>query len=398
MTHYYEFHWKARNRFGERQKGKALSHHRADLEDKLISQGFSHIRIRRNFTLPKNPTSAEITRVIQQLGLLVGAGIPLKQALLSLQDNSLNIKKYRWLNEIISLLDLGFSFSDAASQTARFLTAQELQLIKMGEKSGHLALLLNKIADHRHKSEKLSQKVKKILFYPMMVLIVSLTLSLLLLLFIVPQFAELYQQKGHSLPFITSLLFTLSEFLQQDGLLLVILLFPLGLLTLYLHRKWVVFLPLKTYLLNRLPIFSQITQRARIVFFCQHTGLMLSAHIRLEQVLNGFLTEKSSDPLLQKSLKQTMDAIQKGCRFSESLNPALFPPEVRQMIMVGEKSGKLPDMLLKTAEIYQQELDDRIDILSQLLEPFLMLIIGAIIGTILIGLYLPIFDMGAMLE
>ncbi|MDE3989457.1 type II secretion system F family protein, partial [Glaesserella parasuis] len=155
---------------------------------------------------------------------------------------------------------------------------------------------------------------------------------------------------------------------------------------------------LKFIILSHIPILKGIIQYSRIIFFCQNSSLMLASHIRLDTVLHSFLANKSDDILLQRSLATTLTYLKQGYRLADSLDPKLFPTDMLQMIAIGEQSGKLSPMLQQISNGYQQRLDYQIDILSQLLEPMLMVLMGIIVGTILIGLYLPIFDMGAMIE
>lgn len=375
-----------------------LAENRETVEKTLLNQGVSQIRIQRNFVFATQPTQAQITQLLRQLSLLVTAHIPLKAALLMFKENCTHIRLFLWLQGLIQALEAGFAFSAALEKNSHYLSAQEIQLIKMGETSGNLMVILSNIADAREKSEKLSKKVKKILLYPAVILFISLTLSLLLLIFIVPQFAELYQNKSQSLPLITELLFMLSNILVEQTksiLFAVFLAFILGYL---IHRRSTLFTRLKWHILTRLPIFKTIVKQARIIYFCQNCALMLNAHLRLNTILQAFQTDKNSDPILFKEIAFMLTLLQQGYRFYEGLNPAIFDNEAIQMIAIGEQSGNLSQTLQYISEMYQQKLDYQIDLLAQLLEPMLMLVMGIIVGTIMLGLYLPIFDMGALVE
>lgn len=398
MFKMYEFHWKGKNRFGQIQRGKMLAENREEVETRLVKRGFLNFNIRRNFIFPQNPKQDEITQMLNQLALLLRSSIPLKSALTMIMANCLNIKSYLWLKSLITLLESGFAFSDALEKEGKYLASQEIQLIKIGEKTGTLATILTNIAASRHKTEKLVKKVKKIMFYPVMILMISITLSILLLIFIVPKFAELYGAKEKSLPFITELLFTLSRFLQNSlieiSLFAIIIVFSLY----YLNRKTAIIRQCKFILLHKIPVFNQIITHHRIIFFSQNCALMLKSKLRLDSTLNAFLHGKNHDPILTKEIEFSLQVLKQGYSLSEGLNPNYFSDEMIQMIAIAEKSANLAPMLEHISEIYQQKLDYQIDLLAQLLEPMLMLIMGIIVGTILIGLYLPIFDMGAMIE
>lgn len=398
MLNISEFRWKAKNKSQQTQLGKMLAQNSEEVENYLLNKGYSPIFIRRNFVFPKQPKQEDITQILMQLSLLVNAAIPLKQSLQMLLESVENIPLYRWLKMVLMGIESGFSLSASLEKQAKYLSYQEIQLIKMAEQSGNLGVILNNISENRAKSEKLKKKVKKILFYPLMILGISLSLSVGMLVFIVPQFAELYQTKEKSLPFITEVLFLLSSFLIEKTEWFVFILGFITVLFFILNKKTEMVRKAKSSLLSKLPIFSEIIQQARIIFFTQNVALMLNAHIRLDKILASFIEGKSDDVVLKQEIHIMQTLLQQGYTFSAGLNPMVFTQQAVQMISIGEKSGKLAAMCEQVSEIYQQKLDYKIDMLSQLLEPMLMLVMGLIVGTIIVGLYLPIFDMGTLVE
>lgn len=396
MVKVYEYYWKANDLFQQKRKGRQLSQSREMLENELIAKGYQQIRISRNFAFAQNPRKEEISRFLSQLALLLHSSIPLKQALGMILKNCLNIKMYQWLSEVIQSIENGYAFSYALEKSDTFMTNQEIQLIKMGECSGKLNLILANLAESRIKSDKLAKKVKKILFYPLIILSISLALSAGLLVFIVPQFAELYSAKGTSLPLITQILFTLSQCLIEYKYVLLVLPIIAVIFFFFFAKKnhWAT--KWKNVLFSHFPVFGQIIKQARIIFFSQNIALMLNAQLPLDIALKSFLSEKSDDPILQKALLFVLNMLKQGYSFSQGMNPEVFGSDTPQMIEIGEKSGNVGKMFEHISEIYQQKLDYQIDLLSQLLEPMLMLLMGAIVGAIMIGLYLPIFDMGSL--
>lgn len=398
MAKIYEFHWKAVDRFQQKRKGRLLSSSREELESTLLAKGYEQIRVSRNFVFSQNPKKEEISQFLSQLALLFNSAVPLKQALAIILQNCRNIKLYQWLSELIQLIESGYSFSQSLEKLNKFITNQEIQLIKMGEQSGKLGFILANLAESRVKADKLAKKVKKILFYPVIVLFISLSLSIGLLVFIVPQFAELYSSKEQVLPLITEMLFSLSQCLIERKNLLFSFLLLEVIFWLFFAKRGNWGTKLKLRLLSKFPIFRQIIEQARIVFFSQNIALMLNAHIPLDIALKSFLSEKSDDPILQKEVEFMLNLLQQGYKFSQGINPLVFGLDMPQMIEIGERSGNVAKMCEHISEMYQQKLDYQIDILSQLLEPMLMLLMGVIVGTIIVGLYLPIFDMGSLVE
>ncbi|OOS00265.1 fimbrial protein [Haemophilus paracuniculus] len=400
MNKVYEYQWKGINRFQQKQGGRLLSISREKVESELISQGYSNIKISRNFSFSSKPKSEEISKLLTQFSLLLSSKIQLKKVLEILLKGCLNKPLYLWLNEVKKLIESGFSFSEALDKTNQngYLKSQEIQLIKIGEVSGRLAEMMKNIAQYREKSDKMNKKVKKILFYPLFILSISLIISIFLLISIVPQFADLYQSKGQNLPFITEMLFSLSSFLQEKGKFLLISSFVIIILIKVLAKKTTFIYRLKFSILSCLPLLNQIISFARIIYFSQSLALMLNAKVRIDVALSSFLTKKGSDPILEKEIDQILSLLKQGYQFSDGLNSVVFTDEVVQMVSVAEKSGNLAEMLAYISENYQTKLDYQIDILSQLLEPMLMLLMGLIVGVIITGLYLPIFDMGAIIE
>lgn len=396
MVSIFEFHWKAKNRFQQKQSGILLAQNHAEAEQKLLAKGYQYIHIQRNFTFSRQPKADEVTQFLAQLALLINASIPFKQALMMQQENCTNIKLYQWLLALNASISSGYSFSASLAKLNLYLSKQEIQLIRMGEQSGKLGVVLENIAKTRNQADKLAKKVRKITFYPLIVLVISCVLTLGLLVFIVPQFADLYMDKAQNLPWLTSLLFSLSAFLRQNGIFLCCgSIVVMGVLLCF-AKKFGNLTACQMRLLSYIPFFNQVIRYTRIIFFTQNLTLMLSAHLHLEVALKAFLSEKMHDRLLQEQVRLTLSLLQQGYKFSEGLNPAVFTPQMVQMITIGEKSANLAVMCTQISDIYQLKLDYQIDLLSQLLEPILMLLMGIIIGTVLIGLYLPIFDLGIL--
>lgn len=240
-----------------------------------------------------------------------------------------------------------------------------------------------------------------------MVLGISLLLTLALLLFIVPQFAEMYSGNNAELPTITAILLSISNFLKQNiGILLFFVLSFFLFYYFYLKRQtW--FHQKKNQLISITPIFGTIQKLSRLVNFSQSLQIMLQAGVPLNQALDSFLprtqtwqTKKTlvNDIILDKEVRSILQWVSQGYAFSNSVSSDLFPMEAQQMLQIGEQSGKLALMLEHIAENYQEKLNHQIDLLSQMLEPLMMVIIGSLIGIIMIGMYLPIFNMGSVIQ
>lgn len=398
------YRWQATNRFGQKQRGVLVAEDENQAKRILFSRQLQNIRLQRNWQFSSAPKNAEICDLLQQLATLLEASVTLKNSLQILLSNCTNIPLYQWLQQLLSDLESGLAFSQALNRQPKFLTHQERQLIRAGEMTGQLAKVCRQIALSKQQSLALQRKIQKILLYPMMILTISLILTALLLIFIVPQFAEMYGGETTQLPLFTRILLYLSQSLQQYFMPFCVMLTAIAF---FLKRRLQYSLRLnqqKNKLIAATPVLGQIVAFSRLIRFCRSLHLMLHAGVPLNQALQSFLPTDKPDAAIRHDVSLTQEVqyilqgIQRGFTFSACVGVTLFPMQAQQMIQVGEQAGKLPLMLQHIADNYQRQLDHKIDLLSQMLEPLLMLIIGGIIGLIMLGMYLPIFNMGSLIQ
>ena len=401
------FRWQGINRLQQKQRGLIVAESPLVAQQILLNKGFQQLKLQQDWQFSSKPNNGEICDLLLQLATLLQAAVPLKDSLQIVLQNCTNIALNQWLRTLLQAIESGLSFSQALENHAHYLSAQEIQLIKVGEITAQLATVCAQIAQYRQQRLALQRKLQKILLYPAIVLGISLILSVLLLLFIVPQFAEMYRDNQAELPLFTRFLLQLSDGLQSYFLQL-LLLIPLMSGLLHSQSQRSVWLNTqKNRLIGIMPIFGHITRLARLVGFCRSLQLMLQSGVPLNQALQSFLPQQKSwqtavklqgDLVLFNEVQSILHWIRQGYTFSASAGGGLFPLQAQQMLQVGEKSGQLSNMLRHIADSYQQQLDHKIDLLSQMLEPVLMLIIGALIGLIMLGMYLPMFNMGAVFQ
>ena len=406
------FKWRGINRLQQKQKGTIVAESAVIAQQQLMSRGLQHIKLQQNWQLNSKPKNAEVCALLSQLATLLQAAVPLKNSLQILLQHCTNIALNAWLRQLLKDIESGLAFSQALEKQSvekqnQYLTYQDRQLIKVGEMTGKLPTVCHEIAQHKQQALALQRKIRKILLYPVLVLGISLILTALLLLFIVPQFAAMYDNSSAPLPTFTQVLLTLSQGLQDYWLHLLIC---MTLTTLFIrarlkHSPW--FNRQKIRLINAMPVLNRIVQLSRLVGFSRSLFLMLQAGVPLNQALQSFLPQNPSwqrspnvqgDWLLIEEVQSILHWLQQGYAFSASVSGHIFPLAAQQMLQVGEQSGQLPKMLQFIANDHQQQLDYQIDLLSQMLEPLLMVIIGGLIGLIMLGMYLPIFNMGALVQ
>ena len=406
------FKWRGINRLQQKQKGTIVAESAVIAQQQLMSRGLQHIKLQQNWQLNSKPKNAEVCALLSQLATLLQAAVPLKNSLQILLQHCTNIALNGWLRQLLKDIESGLAFSQALEKQTvekqnQYLTYQDRQLIKVGEMTGKLPTVCHEIAQHKQQALALQRKIRKILLYPVLVLGISLILTALLLLFIVPQFAEMYDNSSAQLPTFTQVLLTLSQGLQDYWLhlLICITLTILFIRTRLKHSPWLN--RQKSRLINAMPVLNRIVQLSRLVGFSRSLCLMLQAGVPLNQALQSFLPQNPSwqrspnvqgDWLLIEEVQSILHWLQQGYAFSASVSGHIFPLAAQQMLQVGEQSGQLPKMLQFIANDHQQQLDYQIDLLSQMLEPLLMVIIGGLIGLIMLGMYLPIFNMGALVQ
>lgn len=406
------FNWHGVNRLQQKQKGTIVAESAVMAQQQLMSRGLQHIKLQQNWQLNSKPKNAEVYALLSQLATLLQAAVPLKNSLQILLQHCTNIALNSWLRQLLKDIESGLAFSQAlekqnVEKQNQYLTYQDRQLIKVGEMTGKLPTVCHEIAQHKQQALALQRKIRKILLYPVLVLGISLILTALLLLFIVPQFAAMYDNSSAQLPTFTKVLLTLSQGLQDYWLhlLICITLTILFIRARLKHSPW--FNRQKIRLINAMPVLNRIVQLSRLVGFSRSLFLMLQAGVPLNQALQSFLPQNPSwqrspnvqgDWLLIEEVQFILHWLQQGYAFSASVSGHIFPLAAQQMLQVGEQSGQLPKMLQFIANDHQQQLDYQIDLLSQMLEPLLMVIIGGLIGLIMLGMYLPIFNMGALVQ
>ena len=406
------FKWRGINRLQQKQKGTIVAESAVIAQQQLMSRGLQHIKLQQNWQLNSKPKNAEVCALLSQLATLLQAAVPLKNSLQILLQQCTNIALNAWLRQLLKDIESGLALSQAlekqnVEKQNQYLTYQDRQLIKVGEMTGKLPTVCHEIAQHKQQALALQRKIRKILLYPVLVLGISLILTALLLLFIVPQFAAMYDNSSAQLPTFTQVLLTLSQGLQDYWLhlLICITLTILFIRARLKHSPW--FNRQKIRLINAMPVLNRIVQLSRLVGFSRSLFLMLQAGVPLNQALQSFLPQNPSwqrspnvqgDWLLIEEVQSILHWLQQGYAFSASVSGHIFPLAAQQMLQVGEQSGQLPKMLQFIANDHQQQLDYQIDLLSQMLEPLLMVIIGGLIGLIMLGMYLPIFNMGALVQ
>ena len=269
-------------------------------------------------------------------------------------------------------------------------------LVKAGESAGVLDTILDTVASYKENIEAIKGKIKKAMFYPAMVIAVALVVSAILMIFVIPMFEEVFKGFGADLPAFTQMLVNMSRFMVAYWwmILLVMVGSIVGIVMLY--KRSDKFAHTVGRILLKLPIVGEILRQSAMARFARTLGVTFKAGVPLVEALDS-VSGATGSVVYNESVNRIREDVAVGHPLQLAIRQTgLFPNMVVQMVAIGEESGALVKMLFKIAVFYEQEVNNAVDALSSLLEPFIMVIIGVIVGSIVIGMYLPIFKLGAV--
>ncbi|WCE29231.1 type II secretion system F family protein [Vibrio sp. SCSIO 43137] len=401
-THSYNFVWKGTGSTGSPESGTVLAQNRTDAIIKLNKR---HIRVQA-IKQQRKPLSSrlsnkikptDITQVTKQLATTLSSGIPLAQSLEIIVKNSNNQPIKRLLSQLQLKIESGYSLSYALSEHSALFGTYFISLTETGESTGQLDKVLAKLAQQREKSERLSQKLLKSLLYPTVVLITAIAVSVLLLTQVVPQFASLFHSFNADLPLFTQQIIVLSDWIQAQAVVLCLCAALLFISFMVIHRYSEVFrYTLSKYSLS-VPVYGRASSEASLAAFSHSLSLNLSSGVPILRAVEN-ASRSSYNRHYQALFHSAVADVSAGTALHHALEQkSCFPDYFIQMIMIGEQSGTLDEMLERISEHYELSVDNLADNLSNLLEPFIMLILGVLVGGIIISMYLPIFNLMSLM-
>ncbi|MEO8445022.1 MAG: type II secretion system F family protein, partial [Gammaproteobacteria bacterium] len=254
-----------------------------------------------------------------------------------------------------------------------------------------------KVATYKEKTEAIKKKIKKALFYPAAVMVVAIVVTMILLIFVIPQFESLFKGFGADLPAFTRMVVDLSQFVQTKGWLLAIVIGGAGAFYGYTRKRSEKLREFEDRMLLKMPIIGNIIEKAAVARFARTLSTMFSAGVPLVEALQS-VAGATGNIVYEKAVLSMRDEVSTGQRLQRAMeNTGIFPNMVIQMIAVGEESGSLDEMSAKVADFYEADVDNAVDSMSSLLEPLIMAILGVLVGGLVIAMYLPIFKMGAVI-
>jgi len=389
------YNWSGINLQGIKINGSITADSRKLAQQQLLQQSILNLRVYRNFFLNKI-SPRDNTLLYRQLATIISAGVPLLQGLTLLIDTQQN-KTLRQILQIVSSdIASGLNLSTALARHPNYFDTLTCHLIQISEHTGNLDSMLQHIASLKEKSLHLKNKIKQALFYPAIICVVALLVSLTMLLFVVPQFEVVFQSFHKELPLFTRQVIALSKFLRADYWLAFMPL-TLAILTLSFYQTSPTTKLFIDKIILKIPITGPLVKKINLARFCRGFATLAFAGVPINDTLK-MLAGTTSNEVFKNAVTALQQQILSGQSVHATLqqNP-LFAGLLTQMVKVGEESGSLEQMLEKTATIYEAEMDYWIANFSQLLEPLIIIMLGVLIGGLVIAMYLPIFKLGTVL-
>jgi type IV pilus assembly protein PilC len=394
------FLWTGTDKRGVRVKGQSRGSNPGLIKAELRKQGIKPITVKKQSTLfsksgKKKIIPKDIAVFFRQLATMLEAGVPLVQSFDIIGNGSENASMRELILKIKNEVESGTSLAESLAKHPIYFDELVVNLVKAGEQAGVLEALLDKIATYKEKTEYLKSKIKKAMFYPTAVIIVAIIVTSILLIFVVPQFEQLFTSFGADLPAFTRVVVNMSEFMQEFWWIVMGIIVAAAYGFLQAKKRSVKFNRAIDRIILKLPIIGPIMYKAAVARYSRTLATMFAAGVPLVEALES-VAGATGNIVFTDAVLMIRDSVATGqtLRFAMA-QTGLFPNMVEQMVAIGEESGALDSMLNKTADFYEQEVDDAVDALSSLLEPLIMSILGILIGGLVVAMYLPIFKMGA---
>jgi len=395
----YEYAWTGTDRRGKKIKGKLRAANDAIVRADLRKQGVTPIKVQKQITLsfgkPKI-TTGDIAVFSRQLATMMKAGVPLVQALDIVGKGHNNQSMQELILAIKAEIEGGTSLTNALRKHPLYFDDLFCNLVEAGEQAGVLETLLDRIATYKEKTESMKKKIKKALVYPASVIVVGVVVTAILLIFVVPIFAELFESFGAELPAFTQMVLNLSYFIQDYWWAILLGMAATVILLSNLWKRSPKFRELIDRAMLKAPIFGSIMHKSALARFARTTSTMFAAGVPMVEALES-VSGATGSIVYGNAVQEMREDIATGqsLRLAMEQQP-LFPHMVKQMVAIGEESGALDDMLGKVADFYEEEVDNAVDAISSLMEPLIMVVLGTLVGGLVVAMYLPIFKLGAV--
>jgi type IV pilus assembly protein PilC len=393
--------YKGMNSARKEVKGEIQAISIAEAKKKLRTKNVRVLSLKKKpkplFSQGKPVESGDITFASRQMATMIGAGMPVAQTLQAIGVGHEKKSMEDLLGKIHSEVETGTSLSNALAQHPVHFNKLYTSLVAAGEESGKLDTLLDRVATYQEKMEYIRKKIKSALTYPISILVIATGVTIILLIFVIPQFEALFQDFGADLPALTRKVVDMSRWMQDNWwkFIGVIVIAVIGFLQALKRSEKFKFAVDRLSL--KLPVFGVVLKKSCLARFSRTLGIIFGAGVPLVEGMNT-VAASSGNRVYENGILEIKNQISTGQPLALSMQETkLFPNMMVQMVSSGEESGELEVMLGKVADFYESEVDEAVENLASLIEPIMIVILGGIIGTMILAMYMPIFKLGSVI-
>ncbi len=394
-TKLYTYSWTGKDKAGKVVKGELRAGGENLVVASLRKQGIQVQSVKKvSQRGGKKITEKDITIFTRQLAVMMKAGVPLLQAFDIVGRGHANPSVGKLLLDIKTDVETGSSLAQSFRKYPLYFDALFCNLVAAGEQAGILDSLLDRLATYKEKILAIKGKIKSALFYPVSIIVVALVVTAVIMIFVIPVFKDLFKSFGADLPGPTLVVMAISDWFIGNWWWL----FP-GLaggiwFFFYTWKRSMAMQRFMDRLALRVPVFGDVIRKAAIARWCRTLSTMFAAGVPLVESLDS-VSGAAGNYVYYEATKRVQSEVSTGTSLTVAMtNSTVFPSMVLQMCAIGEESGALDSMLSKVADFFEQEVDEAVESLSSLMEPMIMVVLGGLIGSIVIAMYLPIFKMG----
>jgi type IV pilus assembly protein PilC len=396
----FNYSWEGTDKKGNRVSGKAVAADENAVKADLRRQGVVPLKVSKQKKLGgmggKPITAGDIAVFARQLATMMKAGVPLVQSFDIVGKGHENPNMQDLIMTIKSDVEAGLALAEAMKKHPLYFDDLFCNLVEAGEQAGALETLLDKVATYKEKTEAIKKKIKKALTYPLTVLGIAVLVTTVLLIYVIPQFEDLFKGFGAELPAFTQMVVNMSHWLIEKGYMLIFIVGGIGYTFFYFKKRSAKMRENLDRLALKMPVVGDILVKAAIARFARTLSVMFSAGVPLVEALSS-VAGATGNIVYEQAILKMQEQVSTGQQLNVTMaQTGLFPNMVVQMIAIGEESGAIDAMASKVADFFEAEVDDAVDNLSALMEPMIMAILGVLVGGLVVAMYLPIFKLGAV--
>ena len=394
------FAWEGTNKQGAKIKGEASGQNPALVKAQLRKQGINPTKVRKKssslFSAGKKIKPMDIALFARQMATMMKAGVPLLQSFDIIAEGVDNPNMRKLVDDIKQHVASGNSFAASLRTRPEYFDDLFCNLVDAGEQAGALENLLDRVATYKEKTEALKAKIKKAMNYPIAVVLVAIIVSAILLIKVVPQFETIFEGFGAELPAFTQFVIGISQALQKWWFIILIVMLGAGFIFAETKKRSEKFRNWLDRTALKAPIIGDIIYKSSVARYARTLATTFAAGVPLVEALDS-VAGATGNIVFKNAVNKIKQDVSAGMQLNFSMrSTAVFPSMAIQMTAIGEESGALDMMLDKVASYYEAEVDNAVDSLTSLMEPLIMSVLGVLVGGLIIAMYLPIFQLGAV--